>query len=518
MALAPGGPSSDVGYRVEIPVPPSPPPRISKTQTAVCARNESVRTVLVSPDVHMGHMGAAIRGEYMGHVGQDPLMMRTRPGTVSGGRPAYLHPRKADVYTQGYHGDPYAIPPTHYSPAASTSNMSPASHQNIDWRTYQTYREYIDNKGLHVYSRTIQERLDSLRAASQSSHSASVCAPPPAWGSKIRRRSTSHDRSYQGPPMLPPRSASQDRMSGVERVSRTRDWPPRSVSSDGIVRKPRIMSSDYIEHGEVVPSMPWPGEWRGYGRVEQGGSRPSRQSLPQRAVLFPHQTGYNDNIRGRAAPHQLSSRTDIPPPAAAAAASERLSRISKNQAKEPPQSKDQRATTAVGNHVSVPASLGQQSRVRAETMQIPETGRETSVGQRSASCSAAPPQRQHAQRTHPQDLKGLPVNGRSPVEGVVLREKPPVGKNAPQPLRHPSYILAVNDTDGAEPAGGGVCWLPNDERREMHMRRLGEHQDSSFCSSNLDESLDSIPFIGKCSLGHHGNATLQQAFTSCRGL
>ncbi|XP_036453441.1 rho GTPase-activating protein 21 isoform X3 [Colossoma macropomum] len=484
---APGGPPSDLGYRMEIPVPPSPPPRVPKTQTAVCMRNESVRTVVVSPDIHMG---AAVRGDYIGHIGPDPLLMRSRPGTVSGGRPPYLHARKADVYPPGYHGDPYAIPPTHYSPAASSSAISPASHQNIDWRTYQTYREYIDNKGLHAYSRTIQERLDSLRAASQSPHSTSHCAPPPAWGNKIRRRSTSHDRSYQGPPVLPPRSASQDRMSGAERAARARDWPPRSVSSDGIIRKPCILSSDYVEHGEVVPGMPWPGDWRGYGRMEQGGSRPSRQSLPQRAMLYSHPAGYGNSVRGRAAPHQLTSRTDIPPPPVP---SERLSRVSKNQAKEPPQSKDQRTTTVVSNHVSV-----QQSRARAETLQNLETGRENSVAQRSASCSAAPPQRQagpQAQRGHPRELKGLPVNGRSPMEGVVLREKPPAGKNAPQPLRHPSYILAVNDTDGAEPAGGGVCWLPNDARREMHMRRLGEQQDSSFCSSNLDESLDSIPFI-----------------------
>ncbi|KAL7876648.1 hypothetical protein AOLI_G00116110 [Acnodon oligacanthus] len=489
---ASGGPPSDLGYRMEIPVPPSPPPRIPKTQTAVCMRNESVRTVVVSPDIHMG---AAVRGDYIGHIGPDPLLMRSRPGTVSGGRPPYLHARKADVYPPGYHGDPYAIPPTHYSPAASSSAISPASHQNIDWRTYQTYREYIDNKGLHAYSRTIQERLDSLRAASQSPHSTSHCAPPPSWGNKIRRRSTSHDRSYQGPPLLPPRSASQDRMSGAERAARARDWPPRSVSSDGIIRKPCILSSDYVEHGEVVPGVPWPGDWRGYGRMEQGGSRPSRQSLPQRAVLYSHPAGYGNSVRGRAAPHQLTSRTDIPPPPVP---SERLSRVSKNQAKEPPQSKDQRTTTVVSNHVSVSTSLGQQSRARAETMQNLETGRENSVAQRSASCSAAPPPRQagpQAQRGHPRDLKGLPVNGRSPMEGVVLREKPLAGKNAPQPLRHPSYILAVNDTDGAEPAGGAVCWLPNDARREMHMRRLGEQQDSSFCSSNLDESLDSIPFI-----------------------
>uniref|UniRef100_A0A673LIM1 Rho GTPase-activating protein 21-like n=1 Tax=Sinocyclocheilus rhinocerous TaxID=307959 RepID=A0A673LIM1_9TELE len=486
---APGVVPSDLGYRVEIPVPPSPPPPIPKTQTAVCVCNESVRTVVVPPDVHMGRMVPSHRVDY-GLVGPDPMLIRARPGTVSGGRPPYLHPRKADMFPSGYHGDPYAIPPTHYAPASSIT--SHATHQNIDWRTYQTYREYIDNKGLHTHSRTIQERLDSLRAASQSVHIGPHCGPQPGWGNKLRRRSTSHDRAYQGPSVLPPRSTSQDRMSGAERAALTRDWPPRSVSSDGLMRKPRVHSSDYVEHSELVSPAPWASVDRQlYGRVDQR-SRPSRQSLPPRVVLYRPPKGYGMvGVRGVAGSHMHSSRTDIPP----TAGFPERPRNGLNQAKEPP-SKDQ-SGTAVGNRIS--HSSSNQSRTRAETMQSSETGNENPVGYRSASYSAPPPQRPQcgasAQRTHPRDVKGLPVNGSSPVEGVVLREKPPTGKGTPQPLRHPSYILAVNDTDGSEPAGGGVCWLPNDARREMHMRRLGERLDSSFCSSNLDESLDSIPFI-----------------------
>ncbi|XP_039532407.1 rho GTPase-activating protein 21 isoform X2 [Pimephales promelas] len=498
--LAPGVGPSDLGYRVEISVPPSPPPPIPKTQTAVCVCNESVRTVVLPPDVPMGRMVPGHRGDY-GLVGPEPMLIRARPGTVSGGRPPYLHPRKADMFPSGYHGDHYAIPPTHYVPASSIN--SPATHQNIDWRTYQTYREYIDNKGLHTYSRTIQERLDSLRTASQSVHGGPHCGHQPGWGNKLRRRSTSHERAYQGPSVLPPRSASQDRMSGAERAAQARDWPPRSVSSDGLMRQPRIHSSDYVEH-ELVSAAPWAGVDRPlYGRVDQR-SRPSRQSLPPRAVLYRPPTGYGMNIRGVPGSLRHSSRTDIPP---TAGFTERP-RNGVNQAKEPP-SKDQ-SGTVVGNRISNSAS--NQSRTRAETMQIPETGKENPVGYRSASYSTPPPQRPQgeasAQRTHSRDVKGLPVNGSSSVEGVVLREKPPIGKGTPQPLRHPSYILAVNDTDVSEPTGGGVCWLPNDARREMHLQRLGERLDSSFCSSNLDESLDSIPFIDEPaspSVDHDGN-------------
>ncbi|KAF4089434.1 hypothetical protein AMELA_G00067070 [Ameiurus melas] len=437
---ASGGLPSDLGYRVEIPVPPSPPPRIPKTQTAVCVCNESVRTVVVPVDLHMGHV---VPGEFS-HTGPETMLMRTR---------SYVHPCKPDLYSPGYHGDSYAVPPPRYHP--SSSSTSSASHQNIDWRTYQTYREYIDHKGLHTYSRTIQERLDSLRAAAAASQTSSNFAQKATWGNKIRRRSTSHDRSYQGPPMLPPRSASQDRMTGAERMSRAQDWPPRSVSSDGIIRNARFHPTDDVEHGEMAL---WPGDLRSYGRTEQG-PHPNRQPVPQRPVIYPH--SYGNNVRGRSGPHQLSCRTDIPPPAVS---SDRISRVGKNQSKEVQPCKDQRL---LSNHVAVSmASL--QSRTRAETMQSPEPVRESSTGQRSTSCSVPTPQRQAqpgvlGQRIHPRDLKGLPVNGCSSAEGVVMREKPTGGKSTP--LRHPSYIQAQ------------------------------EHQDSLFDSSNLNESLNSIPFI-----------------------
>ncbi|XP_047667750.1 rho GTPase-activating protein 21 isoform X1 [Tachysurus fulvidraco] len=421
-----GGLQSDLGYRMEIPVPPSPPPRIPKTQTAVCVCNESVRTVVVPADVHAAHMVPTV---------PDPMLMRTR---------SYLHPRNPDMYSPGYHGDSYAVPPPRYHP--SSSSVSPASHQNIDWRTYQTYREYIDHKGLHTYSRTIQERLDSLRAAASASQTSSNFAQKSAWGNKVRRRSTSHDRSYQGPPMLPPRSASQDRMTGVERVSRAQDWPPRSVSSDGIIRNARFHSTDYIEHREMAP---WPVERRGYGRTEQGPC-PNRQPAPQRPGMY--QNSYGNSVRGRSGPHQLSCRTDIPPPVG-------ISRVSKSQSKEVQSCKDQRLFS---NYVTVSVD-SQQSRTRAETMQSTEPVKESSVNQRSTSCSVPTPQRHtRGARIHPRDLKGIPVNGCSPVEGVVMREKT-AGKIAP--LRHPSYIQAQ------------------------------EHQGSLFSSANLNESLDSIPFI-----------------------
>ncbi|KAI1901360.1 hypothetical protein AGOR_G00033570 [Albula goreensis] len=192
----------DLGYRVEIPVPPSPSPLTLKPQTAMGPPGVTVATVTVAPD---------------------------------------------------------------------------APAPNIDWRTYKTYREYVDNKRGHTYGcRTIQERLDSLRAADYK--------PPPFGAQSARRRSTSHDRG--GPPCPvsapPPRSVSQDRIGVGSRLpALPRDWShpgPVPLDSQGGKPKTRARSCDFLD--------PPVGERRGYGRTEVlqyreggGGVRPGRHSL-----------------------------------------------------------------------------------------------------------------------------------------------------------------------------------------------------------------------------------------------
>uniref|UniRef100_A0AAZ3SS53 Rho GTPase activating protein 21b n=1 Tax=Oncorhynchus tshawytscha TaxID=74940 RepID=A0AAZ3SS53_ONCTS len=460
-----GATSPDTGYRMEIPVPPSPPPPAHpypKSQTVACMRNDSVRTVVVPPE--LGRIGPAHRIDYSLVGSPDPGLIRVRPGSVS----HYPLPRKTDIYPSGASLLNYSAPLHQYSP-------NPVSHQNIDWRTYQTYREYIDNKSIHAYgSQTIQERLECLRAASQNTFNSSHHIPRSGWGPNpkgLRRRSTSHDRAYHGPPPpfhhMPPRSSSQDRMSMAERGVHTRNWPPRSVSQDGLTHKARARSSDcdYVDSVELGRPMV---DRRGYASRLDQGTRPSRQSLSKQAVHHRPPAGYGrDSLRGTLEPSPTDQRAGV---------------------------KD----------VS-------QSRGRAETMQpageVP--GREVAavVGHRSSSLSASHqrPQRlgilktshHHPPHTEPQ----AQVNGRGPSAselGVVLREKPPGSVKNPSPLRHPSYILAVNEEDGSEPAADSVCWLPNDARREMHMRRLSKKQEkdqTSCSSSNLEESLDSIPFI-----------------------
>ncbi|XP_041805169.1 rho GTPase-activating protein 21 [Chelmon rostratus] len=465
----------DHGYRKEITVPPSPPPQsFPKSQMAVCMRNDSVRTVVVPPDAaHMGRVGPAHRIDYM-----DPVFVRGRPGSLA----QYPHPRKADVYPSGPGMLPYGGQAPHY----------PANHQNIDWRTYQTYREYIDNKGIHSHgSRTIQERLDNLRATSQTSFGAAHHIPRGDWGPKgMRRRSTSHERSYQGPPphfQIAPRSASQDRMSSAERMGQTRNWPPRSVSQDGLMHKAR--STDYVDPAELA----CPSERRGgYGRADQG-TRPSRQSVPRHAMVYRPSVAYSGGMRGAHNPALYSKGPDSLQTRSSPMLSDRPLHFGKSTSAEHSLT-DQRVAVK-GNHAAYTTKQGL-SRMRAETMQPVEAGRDAAlVGHRSSSCSATKqmPQRPSILKPPHPDSQSQ-VNGRSPTEtGVILREKPPSGKN-PSPLRHPSYILAVTDDGADSTADVAACWLPNDARREIHIRRLGEQCHTS-CSSNLDESLDSIPFI-----------------------
>ncbi|KAM3604471.1 uncharacterized protein V6R79_011503 [Siganus canaliculatus] len=470
----------DHGYRKEITVPPSPPPPKSypKSQMAVCMRNDGVRTVVVPPEAaHMGRMGPTHRIDYM-----DPGFARGRPGSLA----QYPHPRKADVYPSGPGMLPYGAQAPHY----------PGNHQNIDWRTYQTYREYIDNKGIHSHgSRTIQERLDNLRGSNQAAFGFPHHIPRGDWVPKgVRRRSTSHERSYQGPPphfQIAPRSVSQDRVTNAERLSQTRNWPPRSASQDGLMYKARSHSTDYVDPTELAR----PNDRRaGYGRADQG-TRPSRQSIPRHAMLYRPSVGYSAGMRGPPNPSLYSKGPDSIQTRSSPMLSERPAHFTKSTSTERSLA-DQRVAVK-GNHAAHSTHQGL-SRMRADTLQpvAPEASRDAAlVGQRSSSCSTPMqmPQRPSILKP-PHPVSQNQVNGRSPTEsGVVLREKPPSGKN-PSPLRHPSYILAVTDDGADSSADVTSCWLPNDARREMHIRRLGEQRHTS-CSSNLDESLDSIPFI-----------------------
>lgn len=606
-AQGPGrrGGAAEKSYRVEIPVPPSPPPQqqTSKSQTVVCVCNENVRTVAMPPD-------PVDRGSWVARAGPshrteenryspsaDSGSARPRPliPSVPGGaqlqypssrptespvyspssRPGPIYPASPDTFST-------AISPSanHYSPSPTAPSTSP--HQNIDWKNYTTYKDYIDAKRLHTYGcRTIQERLDSLRAAANSSSAYTQQRAPPApsasqrgaLGSQVRQRSTSNDRgvdaSKQGTAVTPLRSVSQERLGGgTERTILIRNWP-RSASEDALpfstptgVPKPRARSCDYLgqQPGE-------PGGLAAFGdrvvledrlllcRGEE--ARASRQGTGLRAL--PHLnrslTGQEEEGRGsglsNSAPVFTKGTTDYVQTSRTDSIIMRPSRLPvKNSISDPSTAlscsktidplKDQRANI-VSNHLGYPSPLHLQLRGRADSLKM-ESRSEAGLAARSSSCSGTnsklPMQRQLqstavsasssgssttngavTQKPNIREISSstsalLRPNGglAEGVEGldatvVVLRRD----KNSGPPhIRPPSYVLAVNDNRGgvthkspplvkAGSADGAMCWTSNDSFREMHLRRLGDTRQKSG-SNNLDDSLDSIPFIGETAL------------------
>ncbi|XP_016111726.1 rho GTPase-activating protein 21-like, partial [Sinocyclocheilus grahami] len=391
-------------------------------------------------------------------------------------------------------------------------------------------------------------------------------------GSQLRRRSASHDRSYQVSSVLPLRSASQERLGGADRASLAQNWP-RSASQDALpsapigIPKPRAYSCSYLSRQNENATFildrqaccrTATDEWLLVHRGDE--ARASRHASSLR--MAPHRTQgvFNADRRGGSYPglpitplfsrgtdYLLTSRAEslgntsapsiIRPsllPAknyvsdpSTAAASYIASALASIQCHIIGSSstcpiKDQR-TPLTANHM--PHNAKQlQPRGRADSLQEPI--REVAHGGRSSSCSAAskphrtkqggskpiltsngtvPQQPRYTEpQTHANEKTVEGIEGQDATVVVVRREK----KSGSQPIRHPSYIMAVNEMErGAEPpADSNTCWLPNNTRQEMHMRKQGDQCKTSF-SSNLDDSLDSIPFIDEPSSSSNNRDT-----------
>ncbi|XP_018413457.1 PREDICTED: rho GTPase-activating protein 21 isoform X2 [Nanorana parkeri] len=434
--------------------------------------------------------------------------------------------------------------PNHYA--------SPSSHQQIDWRNYKTYKEYIDNRRMHMYgSRTIQERLDSLRAASQNQTDYNQALPNHA-SIQVRRRSTSHDR-VSHPAQMRQRSISQERLEDPALV---KDWP-RSASQDAILlpamlpRSPKSKSWDFIArkggrldlynadlpeyNGERKHNYKWTGfteqdDRRGiYERSRQHSfhTSPRSPNFQMGPVAYSPDTR---RVSGRVLPsahplqkppsdfkstpvsrdvHSSSFRSPHP----RQIPSERFPipksnpvRSSSNYGPKPYHSKkvddgivkDQK----VVNHINKSGVLTLQTVSPADSfssshidsiIKSPITSstpiptkpvKQVTAG--SATSDKVDVQNGQNSKAQDHDL----IMEFNSVDPVVLRDKSPTGRQTPQPIRQQSYIFAVIDQ---EPVTDTTCWLPNDARREVHIKRIEQKKAST--SSSPGDSLASIPFI-----------------------
>ncbi|XP_037693796.1 rho GTPase-activating protein 21 isoform X3 [Choloepus didactylus] len=561
-------------YRMEIQVPPSPTD-VAKSNTAVCVCNESVRTVIVPSEKVVdlltnrnSHAGPTHRTEEVRYGIHGQTSVKSVSRTTS--PPSSLIPTAHLVHqTTGspsgillksgnYGGHSEGIPSSRSqavdSPSVSVNHYSPNSHQHIDWKNYKTYKEYIDNRRLHMGCRTIQERLDSLRAASQSAAEYSEVAPG-RTALQVRRRSTSHDRAPQSAQSRQ-RSVSQERLQDPVLMK----YCPRSASQGALTSPPvvfgnhRTRSWDYIGgQGEALENVNSESQtpdsngerkqtykWSGFTEQDDRRGiyeRPRQQEIhkPFRGSNFTVAPAVVNSdprrMSGRGAgpgsqfkkmppdlkPLQSSRHVQTPCGASLAPGALQdkspLVKVRSNSLKAPsahvakpsfiPNSfvavKDQKP----GNHVHQNSLLKQPSWSRTES--APEPQEET---RKPPSLPGAPAQLllhtgessgisdlELAASPGNQDLNLLEAEIQQAdmldsKETVILRDKPPSGRQTPQMLRHQSYILAVNDQQAGSDT---TCWLPNDARREVHMKRMEDRKASG--TSPPGDSLASIPFI-----------------------
>ncbi|CAH2282255.1 rho GTPase-activating 21 isoform X1 [Pelobates cultripes] len=561
-------------YRVEIQVPPSPTD-IVKSNTAVCVCNEAVRTVIVPSEKvvdlssnRTNRGGPLHRTEEVRYDLADPsaFIAKSRntspPSTTPILMPIVPVARQMD---SGLMSKPpnYGGPtntmfgartnaPGEDSPSPTNHYSSPTAHQHIDWRNYKTYKEYIDNRRMQMYGcRTIQERLDSLRAASQNTTDYNQVLPN-RTSIQIRRRSASHDR-------VPPSGQMHQRSVSQERLEDTvlmKEWP-RSASQDTLTtpavvsRNHRSESWDYLmrkgekldhfspdiheTNGERKHNYKWSGfteqdDRRGiYERSRQhsfhmslrspnfsmapaaytsDGRRGSTRVLSSAHPLQKFPSDVN-NVQ----PTQNSCRTAHPRQNLSSDRSNfAISRtnsiksptpyapkpFSLNVSLEDGILKDQKAVNHIGK--STPLNLQKKTSTESSTVLQGDSGIKSPVASTpqvptkpvsqvtnstatsnnvDVQMSASPEENAHD--------SGSELNS---VESVVLREKPPSGRQTPQPIRQQSYIFAVNQQEAGSDA---ACWLPNDKRREVNIKRI--EQKKACGSTSPGDSLASIPFI-----------------------
>lgn len=589
-------------YRMEIQVPPSPTD-VSKSNTAVCVCNESVRTVIVPSEKVVdllpnrnNHTVPSHRTEEVRYgLGEQPsLKTVSRTTSPSSSIPTAhlihqapgsrsLEPSGILLKSGNYSGHSEGISSKRSqaldSPSVSVNHYSPNSHQHIDWKNYKTYKEYIDNRRLHMGCRTIQERLDSLRAASQNTTDYNQVVPSRPT-SQVRRRSASHDRVPQSV-QIRQRSVSQERLEDAVLMK----YCPRSASQGALTAPPvsfsnhRTRSWDYIEgQGEAVENVASESQmpdsngerkqtykWSGFTEQDDRRGiyeRPRQQEIhkPFRGSNFTVAPSVvNSDIRrtsGRGV-GSVSQFIKIPPdlktvqsnrsfqttcgmslPQGISQNRSPLVKVRSNSLKAPSMQvtkpsfsqnsfisiKDQRPV----NHLHQNSLLNQQARLRSESVpghQV-ETGKAPClpgapkpappVTENSGTSEGESPVTQRIQDLHLQAAEIQQSDTFDNKETVILREKPPSGRQTPQPLRHQSYILAVNDH---ETASDTTCWLPNDARREVHIKRIEERKASS--TSPPADSLASIPFIesvGPSSMDAQPNSKTERSKSYDEGL
>lgn len=569
------GGAAEKGYRVEISIPPSPPPLPRDPATRVEPSHRTEENRYAPPAADPGPVRAR-------------LIIPTLPGEAQLQPPPSDSPVFTPPPTSGpgpaHHDKLSPAPRTAASPTSpglfspsGAPRCSPSQHKNIDWKNYTTYKDYIDSKRLHTYGcRTIQERLDSLRAATTpgSAYAQQHTPPPSASGTgqrglagwRSKPRSVLVDRGgADGAGRTLVRSVSQEKL-GCGSEPAVGKWP-RSSSEDALplsspppVPSQRAKSCDHLGRRASEPGGAAAGE---RAELETRGREGARMGRPGAGLKsLPHlsrtaaSTGQEDERRSSPASFSpLAAATFTKGPSESAPTQLRKdgvilrpSRLPvRNSAADPsPLScfasgrtadylRYQRSNLADGP----PAGLHLQLRCRADSLNL-ESRSEPGLAARTFSCSAA-----YSQLSRPVPSAALcsshtngdvspkarpggavctngtvgdGMEGRDATVVVLRRDKSTAG-GAPPHIRPPSYVQALNDSQrgrhrsppllvkaGSE--DGAMCRVG----RDRQLRRVGDVRQQKSDSLNLDDSLDSIPFIGEApGMGGGGRQRLSQS-------
>uniref|UniRef100_UPI0035901476 rho GTPase-activating protein 21 n=1 Tax=Myxine glutinosa TaxID=7769 RepID=UPI0035901476 len=327
---------------------------------------------------------------------------------------------------------------------------------------FQTYKDYRRAYG----ARTLHERLDSLRSASQNRG-----APPNyyhggagASGSgHTRTRSVSHDR---GPAAMPRRyrSVSQDRLAnnvnfsewsrsisqdaiaqhgcrlapagcavGSTRQGRKEDLQLRGLASEGYMSTSKNQAHNCVEHPTWTRGLwnrPSPDGQHSWCQGEEI-MKTQNSMVPQPKVMSEEKAFPKGPVESKKA-----ERTRLPAASSCSVKPPKLTELRKME-------NQHQRSKSLESHSLLQASGHKVPSLSSKRCGNVKDSNSSSVTSLPGVMPITVAPRKNAKGLERRRAVFCEATG---IKDVVLREKPPSGRLAP-PLRHPSYIMAVNSVD-----------------------------------------------------------------------
>uniref|UniRef100_A0A8C4N7C5 Rho GTPase activating protein 21b n=1 Tax=Eptatretus burgeri TaxID=7764 RepID=A0A8C4N7C5_EPTBU len=367
---------------------------------------------------------------------------------------------------------------------------------------FQTYKDYRRAYG----ARTLHERLDSLRSASQNRG-----APPNYYHGGVgapghtRTRSVSHDR---GPAAMPRRyrSVSQDRLGnnvnfsewsrsisqdaiaqhgcrvapagcavGGTRQGRKEDLQLRGLASEGYISTSKIQAHNCVEHPTWTRGL-WnrlsPDGQHSWWQAEE--IMKTHNSLVPQSKVMSEERSFSKG----AAESMKAERTRLPVASSVSVKPPKLTELRKME-------NQHQRSKSLESHSLLQASGHKMHSLSSKRCGDGKDSNSSSVTSLPSAMPITVALRKNAKGLERRRAVFCEATG---LKDVVLREKPPSGRLVP-PLRHPSYIMAVNSVDNVS---GSRDAQSSKQKGNLNVRTTQEDLKEEVLE---DSSLATIPFI-----------------------